>query len=205
MAVATAAQRSACDGNPPTQQGQQRRQRWRRLASVGSGGGSGVQAPRQAAATGGRRRARGLPASLRPIGPWDALGAAPLFLGTSAARPSPRFSRGKFLACLAGIARLGLGAFCAGDSETRTGDERRKAALALTGLGAEATGHRLRDEPAGSDALAECTRRAEGTGRTVLSAVRPALVPGQSQDGHWSPGVAPARARRPSHVLNSCM
>lgn len=164
-----------------------------------------MKVPRQAAATGGRRRARGLPASLRPIGPWDALGAAPLFLGTSAARPFPRFSWGKFLACLAGIARLGLGAFCAGDSDTRTGDEQRKAALALTGLGAEATGHRLRDEPAGSDALAGCTRRAEGTGRTVLSAVRPALVPGQSQDGHWSPGVAPARARRPSHVLNSCM
>lgn len=97
--------------------------------------GAGCKSP----ATGScdRRQAAGARAPSQPASHWP-LGRARsrcLFLGTSAARPSPRFSWGKFLACLAGIARLGLGAFCAGDSGTRTGDERRKAALALTGLG----------------------------------------------------------------------
>lgn len=80
-----------------------------------------------------------------------------------------------------------------GDAGTRPEDERRRAARALTRVGATAPHRRQHDEPARGDALAGCTRRAERAGGAVLS-VRPARVPRGPEDGRRCPGPAPTAA-----------
>lgn len=61
-------------------------------------------------------------------------------------------------------------------------------------MGAAASRRRPREEPAGRDAPARCTRRAERAGGAALSAPRPARVPGRPEDGCRRPGAAPAAA-----------
>lgn len=176
-------------GGPPTPG--QRRPPQRRLPNPGRRGGAGsarggrreagARAPTPASAP-LARRAPGVPSASDaprvPQPPAPGTGSSPrLPEERSEAEPGrPR------------------GTISHGDAGTRPEDERRRAARALTRVGATAPGRRRCDEPASGDALAGCTRRAKRAGGAALSAVRPAPGPRRPEDGRRRPGAAPAAA-----------
>lgn len=176
--------------------GPQRRGRGARGAGGGCGRGGGEAGRREA---GGGWRARGLPlrprchspARLRRSGHLLRLRRA---ADTPASQPLGR-GRPPLLPEARSEAKSGCpqSSIRCGDAGTRPEDERRRAARALTRVGATAPHRRQHDEPARGDALAGCTRRAERAGGAVLS-VRPARVPRGPEDGRRCPGPAPTAA-----------